>query len=110
MTSHEAVLEKYGLSPKHLEAAAKAEAKQFRKTVAGAVALFVSLTLAGGIGLGFGIDWLLAKSPAALKASAACDAAVRTLLETRDPLELERADMLVRHLNCEVARRMPTSR
>lgn len=34
-----------------------------------------------------------------------CDAVVQTLLTTRDPIELQRAGILVDNLNCSVSRR-----
>jgi hypothetical protein len=36
-----------------------------------------------------------------------CDRAVATLLKSRDPMELQRADILIRRLDCAVRRRLP---
>ena len=40
-------------------------------------------------------------------ASAACDRAVATLLDTHDAVDLMRADILIRDLNCSIRRRLP---
>lgn len=39
-----------------------------------------------------------------------CDQAAQALLTTRDPVELQRADMLIRHLDCSVSQRLPPLR
>jgi hypothetical protein len=39
-----------------------------------------------------------------------CDQAVQTPLPTRDPVEWQRADLLIQHLNCSVSCRLPHSR
>jgi hypothetical protein len=76
-----------------------------RATVAGLSVLAgvaaVVFSLAGAV------VWLVDGTPASVKARSACDAAVRTLLDTRDALELQRADMLIRHLRCGVRRHLP---
>jgi hypothetical protein len=40
-------------------------------------------------------------------ASVMCDKAVATLLNTRDLVELTRADILIRSLNCSISPRLP---
>lgn len=45
-----------------------------------------------------------APNPAAVRA---CDRAVAALLESRDPVELQRAGLLIGHLRCDVERRLP---
>lgn len=49
----------------------------------------------------------LAPSPSDPAASAACHRAVAAMLDSRDPVELQRADMLIRHLDGGVRRRLP---
>lgn len=46
-------------------------------------------------------------APSDPAASAACDRAVAAMLDSRDPVELQRADMLIRHLDCGVRKRLP---
>lgn len=46
-------------------------------------------------------------SPSERAASAQCDRAVAAMLESRDPVELQRADLLIRNLNCRVRKRLP---
>lgn len=46
-------------------------------------------------------------SPSERAASAVCDRAVAAMLESRNPVELQRADLLIRNLNCRVRERLP---
>ena len=70
-------------------------------------AAVVGVTIVAIVGLAFGLNWLMDRAPGATKARLVCDAAVRTLLETRDPLELQRADLLIRRLRCDARRSLP---
>ena len=63
------------------------------------------LTVAGALALLFVV--LLAGMPISRSTGALCDRAVATMLESHDLVELQRADMLIRHLNCAVRRRLP---
>lgn len=54
------------------------------------------------VGVVVALVFALGSDPAARRV---CDAVVHTLLTTRDPLELRRADMLARDVRCDVARR-----
>lgn len=38
---------------------------------------------------------------------AACNRVVQTLLTTHDPIEIQRAGILVRQMNCDIVSRMP---
>ena len=40
------------------------------------------------------------------RATALCGQAVSTMLDGRDPVDLQRADMILRHLDCRVRRRV----
>ena len=73
------------------------------------------LPIFGAMGFGltigalfFGLAWLVLSIPASGDAAvrAKCDQVVGMLLESRDPVELQRADMVIRHLDCDVRRRL----
>lgn len=46
-------------------------------------------------------------SPRDAAVTAKCDQAVAALLESRDPIELQRADILIRNLDCSIRKRLP---
>jgi len=63
--------------------------------------IFVAVILVSAA-VGIGLDW-----PNDRRASAVCDKAVKTIFETHDVLELERAGLIVRGLNCWFSKRIP---
>jgi hypothetical protein len=65
--------------------------------------VWILMAILAGIGLGRALDSL---SPLDRKLHIACDRVVERLLNTHDPVELERSRILVNALHCGVSRRV----
>jgi hypothetical protein len=63
--------------------------------------LFAGVLMAAAIGGAF----MIAAPDAATRHL--CDQAVATLLHSKDPIELQRVDIIIRELSCAIARRTP---
>jgi hypothetical protein len=57
----------------------------------------------------FGVFVLLALIPDDAAAHKLCDQAVAALLHSKDPVELQRADIIIRELSCGVSRRLEST-
>lgn len=72
---------------------------------AGTFILALLLALTCVIGIGYFLARAMA--PSKVLTLEACDRAVANLLESRDPIEIQRAGILLRELRCRVQQHLP---
>lgn len=70
--------------------------------------VFLVTILAPALIVGVGVALSDPREANTDRGRAACDRAIDTLLKSRDPVELQRVDILIRHLRCDVAKRLPS--